>query len=452
MVLISFFKSLPKPVYISQLFVLILLFHVNVSRAESPSFSLVDAYQLAQHNDSTASIFRSEVDAQQERSRQSLAGLLPNLSLRAYGDTRKQDVTQPGFLPYNSDFNSSDLSATVSQPLYRPVELANYRLSKVQSAIAKAQYELTEQDIMYRVAVAYFDVLIAQETLATIKSQSTVITQLYAQAESLYKNGQVWVTDVDEARASYDLAHIQTIRAKSDLEIKKQVLRKYTGRLPARLAVFLGEENLIPLVPEELSEWEKLALENSPHIILAKLELESADEIINVAHSGHYPTVDLIARYAQLTGDLDNETTDIAVGVLLEIPLYSGGVHSAGVREAKASRNKSRYSLHDITEQVLMNVRQSYLLVSNNRLLVQVTKQSFESSQAVLESSHLGVKNQIRNSLDVLNAQLAVFDSQREMVSAAYEFLKSMLGLKIAAGTLTLSDLRVMDRVLVANR
>ncbi len=427
-----------------------MLINSTTVAADSPSFSLVDAYQLAQHNDSTSSVFRAEVEASKARTRQFLAAMLPNINVSIYGNARRYKDLNLGTVPYND----STFSTVATQPIYHPERYSSYQLSKIQSEITQTQYTFTEQDVMYRVANAYFDVLIAQETLATVKSQSTVFTQLYAQAEAAYKNNQVWVTDVDEARASYNQAHIQTINAKSDLEIKKQILRKYTGRVPARLAVFLGEENLIPLVPDELSQWEKLALENSPNIKLAKQDLDGAAEEIDIATAGHYPKVDLIASYSKQnqTSDFFLDSTNVAAGLLLELPIFQGGDTSARISEARAKVNKSRYNLHDITEQVLMNVRQAYLEVSNNRLLVQVTKQSFESSQAVLESTQLGVQNNIRNSLDVINAQLSLFESQRAMVSAAYNFLKSMLSLKIAAGTLTVSDLRIMDRVLAANR
>jgi len=435
----------------SFLFFLLFLLIASPAWADSQSFSLLDAYRLAQHNNSSVSISMAEVNVRQEQSIQARAQFFPKLYLRGYGEVHHQQVNLSGIALPDDNFSSIGYQAGLAQPLFRRTDMAIYRHAKVESEIASVQQQLAEQELMFNVAEAYFNVLIAQESLATAKSQTSAITHLFALAKSAYQDGDASITDVDEARASYDLARTQAIMAKSDLEIRKQLLRRYTGRLPVRLSVFLGAGSIYSLEPEEMFLWERLALDKSLVLELTKLELRGADGEVDVAEGGHYPVIDFVANYSQ--GDVDGDTTTEAMaGLTLELPLYNGGGDVAKVREAKANRMKQKYILRDITEQVLMDVRQAYLTVINSRLLVQATKQAFDSSEALLESTHDGFDKGIRNSLDVLNAQLGVFENQREMVSADYNFLNAVLRLKMAAGTLALADLQVMDRMLVQPR
>jgi len=65
----------------------------------------------------------------------------------------------------------------LSYPLYRLQNVETWEQSKVQVAIAETQLQSAQQDLMVRVAQAYFDVLTAQDSLETIGAQKRAISE-----------------------------------------------------------------------------------------------------------------------------------------------------------------------------------------------------------------------------------------------------------------------------------
>src|SRR5437868_8873613 len=127
--------------------------------------SLLELYESARSYDAAWQSAKAQYDANLFRAEQAKAGILPTANLAA-GVTRSHlDNTVP-----NIEFPSTTQSGTVSaaQPLYRPANFATYKQGKRQVELAQAQRNAASQDLIVRVAQAYFDVLAAHDTLAFV--------------------------------------------------------------------------------------------------------------------------------------------------------------------------------------------------------------------------------------------------------------------------------------------
>src|SRR5687768_8065097 len=123
---------------------------------------LVEIYRLAQSADTQYAAARATWAASQEKLPQGLAGLLPHASVSVASqhsdrDSRTAGVVVPGGY-------SSRASASVNQPLYRPQQFAAYEQAKTQVSQADAVLALAAQELILRVAQAYFDILLAQDS------------------------------------------------------------------------------------------------------------------------------------------------------------------------------------------------------------------------------------------------------------------------------------------------
>ena len=199
---------------------------------------VIDVFRQAQGADTAYAAARAIWAAAQERIPQGRAGLLPLASLSAsaqYNDrsTRFRDASIPRA---NADFGSTGLSLSVTQPLYRRQNVIVYEQALTQVEQADAQLALAAQDLILRVAQAYFDVLLAQDNVAFAEAQKTAIGQQLEQAKRNFEVGTSTITDTHEAQARYDLTTAQEIAARNDLELRRRALEQVIGRAAPLIA------------------------------------------------------------------------------------------------------------------------------------------------------------------------------------------------------------------------
>ena len=413
--------------------------------------NLSEVYRAALAHDASYAAAQAAYRAAQEKTPQARAGLLPNASLNA--NTRHNDVdTSLG----NSDFNSWGWSVNAAQPIYRGQNWVAYDQARLSVQLAENQLKVAGQDLVLRAARAYFDVLLAQDSLEFIRAQKAAITEQLAAARRNFEVGTATITDTHEAQARFDLATAQEIAAQNDLEIKRRALHTLTGKDMNTLAALAPSPALAPPAPAGMDEWVNLSQSDNLQVRIGQQAKLIADMEIERARRGHHPTLDLTASYSDNNnqnvgvGTIDSKAT--VVGLEFALPLYQGGLVSSQVREAVANQDKARQQLEEALRSAALQTRQAYLNVTSTEAQVKALEAALASSQKSLESTLLGLEVGVRTNVDVLNAQQQLTSARRDLAAARYNFLLSVLNLKAAAGALTATDLEDIDRLLVAAR
>jgi outer membrane protein len=302
-----------------------------------------------------------------------------------------------------------------------------------------------------RVAQAYFDVLIAQDSVGLVGAQKTAISEQHEQAKRNFEVGSATVTDTLEAQSRYDLTGAQEIAAQNDLEIKRSALQQLINATPGDLAPLGKELKLEAPQPADMQKWVEEAQLNNLQLAIAQAGAEIADKEVARNRGGHYPTVDLVANYTQNNGvnfGIGTDSTNKSIGVQLNMPLFQGGVVNSRWREAEANRERARQELENARRNVAQQTRQAYLGVVSGIAQVQALQQALTSSVSVLEASKLGHEVGVRTNLDVLNAQQQLFSTRRDLYQAQYNYLLSQLLLKQAVGALGEEDLSKVNQAL----
>jgi outer membrane protein len=341
--------------------------------------------------------------------------------------------------------------------LYRQQSWMNYSESELQAAQAGLQLKIAEQDLMLRVAQAYFDVLIAQDSVGLVNAQKTAISEQLQQAKRNFEVGSATITDTLEAQARYDLTGAQEIAAQNNLEIKRNALQQLINVMPGELSHLGKAFKLDPPQPADMEKWVGEAQLSNLQLAIAQASTEIAEKEVARNRGGHYPTVDLVANYSVNSSygssfggplGLGADATTKSIGVQFNMPLYQGGVVSSKLREAEANRERARQELENARRNVEQQARQSYLGVVSGIAQVQALQQALASSESVLEASKLGHEVGVRTNLDVLNAQQQFFSTRRDLYQAQYNYLLSTLRLKQAVGSLGEEDLNRVNQVL----
>jgi outer membrane protein len=409
--------------------------------------NLLQVYQDALVSDSVYASARANLSAGQEASVQGRANLLPLIGLSGSYQRASRDDT--------ANTRSHGYTLSLSQPLLDVAAWQTYEQSKLSVAASEAEFAIVQQDLILRVAQAYFDVLAAQDTLASLQAQKTAISEQLASAKRNFEVGTATVTDTHEAQARYDLATAQEFAAQSDLEIKRAALQQIIGKPATELAPLRAGVALQAPQPAQMEAWVNNAEQQNFDVASKQLALEIAKRDITRNRAGHYPTVDLVAsrsdsnqRNTSVQGLSNGTGPTNAVGVQWSIPLFSGFAVTSRVRQAIALEDKARSDLETARRAAAQNARQAYFGVNSGLAQVKALEAAEISSLSALEANRLGYQVGVRINIDVLNAQQQLYVTQRDLAKARYDTLMNSLRLKSAAGTLQEQDLVQMNSLL----
>lgn len=410
---------------------------------------LLEIFHAAQANDPVFAAARAKQQAEQEKLPQGRALLLPSVNLNANTTYNNQSVQYLGAFPFPNgsfSYNSNGYGVTVVQPLFRQQNWVVYSESELQVAQAALELKIAEQDLILRVARAYFDVLIAQDSVQLVEAQKSAISEQLEQAKRNFEVGSATVTDTLEAQSRYDLTGSQEIAARNDLEIKRSALQQLINATPQELKPLGKDLKLETPQPADMEKWVEIAQMSNLQLAVAKAGEQIAEKEVARNRGGHYPTLDLVANYSQSNASGSNfgvgiDSTNKSVGVQLNMPLFEGGAVDSKWREAQANQERARQLLEDARRNAAQQTRQAYLGVVSGIAQVNALKQALASSQSVLDASKLGHEVGVRTNLDVLNAEQQLYSTRRDLYQAQYNYLISRLSLQAALGSLGEEDL-----------
>jgi len=426
---------------------------------------LIQVYQQALANDAVYASARASELAGRERIAQGKASLLPTIVGTGFVSRNTgESVSGVGQTIINPDgstdvINSSSSNLTqkqyqisLTQPLFRWDRWQTYQQSKLQTAISEAQFAQAQQDLITRVAQAYFDVLAAQDTLESTRSQKSAVTEQLASAKRNFEVGTQTITDTHEAQAAYDLVIAQEFAASADLENRRSALLAIIGGDAVVLAPLRTGVTLASPQPAAIEPWLSAAQSQNYGVTVSELSLESAKRDIERNRAGHLPTLDLVSSHTRTlsNGQIYNtsRSTGNAVGVQLNVPIFSGFAVTSRVRESIALEDKARNDLESTRRNAVLSVRQAYLGVNSGLAQVRALEAAEISSQSALDSNKLGYQVGVRINIDVLNAQRQLFSTQTDLARARYTTIMNGLQLKAAAGSLREADLIPVNALL----
>lgn len=196
----------------------------------------------------------------------------------------------------------------------------------------------TEQQLLIDVASAYFDILRAYEVLEARLAQERAIGRQLEQAREQFEVGLIAITEVEEARASFDQSRADRIAAESNLQVAFEVLEQLTGQRYASIEA-LGDSMPIAVPsPTDRNYWVEQAIERNPQVLAQQAGIEVSRVGVELARAGRLPTVQAFANYQYADSDselvlVSGYVTSAQVGVSANVPIYTGGSTSASIRQ-----------------------------------------------------------------------------------------------------------------------
>lgn len=418
--------------------------------AAASAEDLLQTYELARSNDPALAISEANRDISHEGRVQARAALLPQISGSA-------SLNRSYAAGVDGDARRRSAGVDLSQTVFDLGAISNLRAQRALDTAAGFDLDAANHQLITRTSAAYFNVLVAIETLAAAEAAEAALQKQYDFADKRLEVGLAPITDVHEARAQYDAARANTILARNALEDAYQALAEITGR-PVRTLRALPED-FQPEAPvgDGLDRWLATAIENNPSLRAAEYSLSAAEHGVTTARAGHLPRLTLGAGYdnGAAWGDLGTGGSGgtptgegHSIGLTLSVPIFAGGATQSRVRQALSSRDISEQQLEQARRALDRNTRNAYQTVVAGVSEIEARRQALVSARSAYEASQVGLEVGTRTVVDVLINQQNLFNAEREYALARYNFLQNRLLLAQAAGTLGIADVQEINRLL----
>lgn len=418
--------------------------------------NLVDLYQAARGYDAAYLAAKSQFDAAQFKADQARSLQRPSVNLQATVKRNRLDSSLPDGPTgsYDSTSTNSQLAVAARQPLFNQGNAAKVSQAEASLNAAQADLKIAEDDLVARLAQGYFNVLSAQDVLATAQANKKALAEQLASAKRSFEVGNSTITDTREAQARFDLATAQEIAATNDLRVKHIALDQLVGRANVKPNPLRTPVNLESLDPGQIDPWVQHT-GTAPMVRKAEVGLKVAKLEVDNARAGHMPTLDAVAQVARTHIDSTNALakaqsgagTAGSIGLEFNMPLYAGNAIQNRVRESLSLQDKAERDLDNARRSVDLGTRQAYSGVQSGLAQVKAYEAAESSAKLALEATQLGYRVGVRINKDVLDAQTQLTNTQKDLYKARYDVIIGAIKLRQAAGTLTADDLTELNKL-----
>jgi outer membrane protein len=314
------------------------------------------------------------------------------------------------------------------------------------------KFASAEQNLILRVAEAYFNGLAAENLIELIDMEKKAVIEQLERSKKMFQAGVATLADIDDAEARHDSVLSQEIEAKNNLDIKMQAIKRIVGIEPDGLNLLKEDMPLRVPEPASLDGWIEMAKKNNPVLKSYAYQIDLQEAELKKNKGQHWPTLDLVAGYQNTNTNNYVKTDEISygsVGVQLTLPIFSGGYTSAKVAESQAILGQSRKDYENALSDATQKLGEAFLGIRGSIARIDALLTAVRSASASLHSNKMGLNAGIRTTVDVLNAQRELRDVSTKLLQARYDYLMNTLKLKFYTGTLAADDVVMINQWLM---
>lgn len=408
---------------------------------------------------------------------QARSALLPSLWFSAGSSTSHSEdpnrpinfasgQPDPDIISREQDQRGSSFNVSLSQTVFDWGQFLSLKQADRFLTQTEINYQIARQNLLVRVATTYFMVLAAEDTLASEVSAREAIGRQLEQAERRFEVGLIAITDVQEAQAGYDLAIAAEILAQQNLATTQEFLREIIGESVLDLAGPAVEIPLLRPDPANAEEWVQTALDQSLPLISSRIESDIALDEISIQRSVRLPRLSFSGSVGEsgsattrinnlinnapclqyssacppLRADSQSDSQRYSFSLNFSIPLFAGGYNSSRIQQSVYEHRASLEGLEAVARATERETRDAYLSVISEISRVMALRQAVESSETALRATEAGFEVGTRTTVDVLISQNLLSAAETTYARSRYDYILNVLRLKLAAGSLNVTD------------
>lgn len=438
---------------------LFLLLSPAADAADRTPATLLQLYDLALATNPAAESQRYSVlqaEAQQDQAR---SKLLPQASATGFisWNALSQDTTN-AFTRQTTEFSSQYQGLRgVIQARQALFDLASYRAYEGAGLTVK-QAEQNLVDVRMSLATdlvdRYLEFLEATDEAGYLQSELDLTDGDTQRIRRLYERAMAKVTDLYEVEAYAQTLKTRELEVHNAQAIALEKVREVTGAQVADLARLTKAE--LPPVPGQVDQWAADAVSNHPAIQALQYAMDAVNKTIASQWANHLPQLSLMMSgiYAE-NGGFDNRQLEPykvgTLGLQLTMPLYSGGSVKAGEREAVARFEMMKYKQLHKQREIERETRTAYLNAQTGYSRIASTAREVDARIKARDGQQRGYELGATTIVALLESKKNLLKSRFAHAKARYDYIRSLVALRVWGGTLTRTDMEELNSWLARN-
>lgn len=426
--------------------------------AASQPVTLLALYDQLMANNATLKGREYLIEQFKAQKDQARSPLMPQIS--AIGNLSynwsSQEETDPLTLQTRTIDSSYQGLRGVIQARQALFDLPSYRqFQGAENLVKQSEQELyaTRMTVVADLVEAYLGALQAVDELSFVRSELELTASEAKRIHTMYERRLVKVTDVYDVDAYYQSLRTRELMVANAKAVFLEKLGELAGA-PVEDIVSLAPKEFPPL-PREATQWTKEADQNHPALAASQYAAQAAEDQIASARAERLPQLALQASgtYSD-SGGFDNRQLDpyriTTVGLQLNIPIYSGGRIDASVREAMARHELAKTRWLEKLREIERQTRTAYLNAVAARARIDSSAREVEAREKARDASDRSYQLGVGTIRDFLEAKKNLLKARFEHAIARYDYINSLVSLRLWAGVLAQQDIEEINNWLAS--
>ena len=422
---------------------IVLFFNINLF-ADSLNEALLKAY----NKNPKLNAERENINISEENINISKSEFLPTVTLS--GTKSKEDTSkltnQSGGDASITDVDPLTTSLLIEQTLYDGKSRnADLEKNKLGLDISKIKLLKVEQEILYQAVEAYTGLVLATNKYKINQSNINLLERQVETDQARLEKGQISVVDLAQSESSLAGANAKFIEAKNEVVTGKLIYENVIGSID-NINNLTDKLNFNLKLPESLAKANEISQKNNPDLIIAKLEFQQAGKDIQIAQADLGPSATLSFETSQ-TEDLSatyDERDKSVLKATVKWPFYTGGKNRATLNKNKNLSNQKRLLLEDAITSNKTAVASAWSSYQSSKSLLNSVRSQVRAAEIANEGITIEYESGLgRSTLDVIQSNTLLLDSQTSLANSERNYLLSQFKLLQSIGLLTTEYLQI---------
>jgi outer membrane protein len=400
------------------------------------SQSLVEALSATYNSNPDLLAQRAILRQTDETLAQAVANWRPRVSLSVEYNKIESDSLPIITINRYQILNGRTTLFAVTQPIFRGGKtVADTKAAQANIKAQRATLADAEQTVLLQTVNSYADLVRDLGIVDARRNNVRVLVQQLDATRERFRVGELTITDVSQAEARLEQAKADLVLAEAQVRIDEAAYAHVTGQK----ATNVGDLPLFGAIPATEEESVTLAMDFGPRAVSAQNRITAASFNVNGAYAALLPQVNLVGfvQYQQELSTIGDQFYQYGVRLQATVPIYQNGSEWSQVRQAKELVGQRRNELDSARRTAAETVIRFWRNLDSARSRVV----SFEAQVKANEVALNGVRQEAlvgsRTTLDVLNAEQELLNSQVNLISARHDVEVNYYGVLSGIGRLT---------------
>lgn len=408
---------------------------------EVKTLTLKDAISYALENKADAKKAKLKVENSEYQIQEVRAGALPKIS--ANGSLTYNPILQTTFLDAGSfggepgttiqaTFGQKWISTaglSLTQNLYDQSVFVGLKAAKTTREFYQINEQLTEEQVIERVANNYYAVYVQRQNLIVLDSTYNNTTKVKNIIKGQYDNGLAKKIDLDRILVKISNINTQRQQVLNAVQLQENALKFYMGMPIATLIEIPQAE--FEVTPQAFAEAPNT--ETRTEYLLMKKQEQLLEFQKQSVMAGYYPTLSLTAGYNYIgqgpkmpwgakPSDGVYWSDFSSVGLNLRVPIFSGFETRSKVRKADVELRSIKEDLVDTKLSLDLAFANAKTQIDNSMITITNQKSNAQLAQEVLSNTKNNYIQGLTSLTDLLDAENAFTEAQNNYTAAVLDY------------------------------